>query len=906
MHSFLRPVSAASFLRSFSLVLMGALAIPVAAQLPQCAGSMPPEQLHAEIDRMIAQMTPSERIAQLQDRAPAIPRLGIPAYNWWNEGLHGIARNGYATVFPQAIGLAATADPELMLAVGEVVSTEARAKFNPHQAADAARYAGLSIWSPNINIFRDPRWGRGQETYGEDPFLTGTLAAGFIRGIQGDPQSFYRRADATPKHFAAHSGPESIRDGFNSLVSEHDLNDTYLQAFRKVTSEANAAAVMCSYNAINGTPACANDPLLNQRMRGNWGFTGYVVSDCDAVGEVTDYLHYTADSEHGSAASLKGGVDLDCGSTYRHLNGALAQGLVTEADINRALHRLLLTRLRLGMLQPASCSPYSAIASTQVDTVAHRALALRAAEESIVLLRNDSLASGRPLLPLDPHSKTIAVIGPVAELLSVVEANYHGTAFHAETLLDALRHNLPSGTKLLYAQGSNLAPGATVPLPSTAFGVSGLKAEYFRTSDLSGTPAFTRQDAHVDYDFDHISPASAKNTASDVTSDEPYSVRWTGRITPPAAGHYRLRVIVDRCFDCKGHDGYQLWLGDKSVLEDSGAPPAEGQKPAPDSVSFDWSSNAAHTVRLELKHTGEDQGIHLEWEAPEAAQRAEALSVARQADLIVALVGISPDLEGEALSIKIPGFKGGDREDLRLPEPQRNLLAELGRLGKPMVLGVTSGSPIATASVQQSIPAPQALLQLWYPGEEGGKALAQILTGAVSPSGRMPLTVYRSADDLPAFTDYSMERRGYRHLPASLPVEYRFGDGLSYSHFRYSTPQLPSQIQAGESITVKSTVTNTGSIEADEVAELYLMPPALPGAPRLSLQGLQRLHLKPGESRTLSFVLAPRQLSLVDPAGKRHIVPGSYRLSVAGQQPADATKDGSPFRISGEHQDLPE
>ncbi len=871
------------------------------AQEPACAGTLTAEALNARIDALIARMTPEERIAQLQDRAPAIPRLGIPVYNWWNEGLHGIARNGYATVFPQAIGLAATADPELMRQVGEVVSTEARAKFNAHIEGDSSRYAGLTIWSPNINIFRDPRWGRGQETYGEDPFLTGTLAAGFIGGLQGEVGQFYLRADATPKHFAAHSGPESIRDGFNSVVSEHDLNDTYLAAFRRETGEEGAAAVMCSYNAINGVPACANPSLLDERMRGLWSFRGYVVSDCDAVGEVTDYLHYTADNEHGAAASLRAGVDLDCGSTYRHLEGALLQGLIEEKEINRALHRLLLARMRLGMLQPAACSPYAQIPATEIDTPAHRALALRAAEESIVLLRNDRTGSGAPLLPLDPRGKTIAVIGPSAQLLSVVEANYHGTAYDAESLYDGLRRALPPEARLIYAQGANLAPGATVPVPPTAFVGGGLQGDYFRNAALSGEPALTRKDARIDFDFDRVSPVAQQSAAWAVSDGELYSIRWTGKLQPPATGSYRLRVIVDRCFDCKGHDGYRLWIDGNLMLDDDGA------RKTADSVTLDWKAATAHDLRLELLHSGEDQGIHLEWEAPAEAQRAEALETARKADVILALVGISPDLEGEALSIKIPGFTGGDRDDLRLPETQRDLLQSLAALRKPMIIGLTSGSPVATADLTAAMHQPLALLELWYPGEEGGAALAHLLTGAVSPSGRLPVTVYRSAGDLPPFTDYSMAHRGYRYIDARTPVEYRFGFGLGYSRFAYSVarPEV-AELRAGSPLRVQTELRNVGDREADEVAELYLIPPQTDGAPRLTLQGVQRVHLKAGESRAVEFPLSPRQLSLVDGQGKRAVRPGLYRVYVGGAQPRNPKAEGTVFRIVGAAVDLPE
>jgi beta-glucosidase len=866
-----------------------ALTTITAGAQQECAGTLTPEQLNLKIERLIDQMTPAERVAQLQDRAPAIPHLKIPAYNWWNEGLHGIARNGYATVFPQAIGLAATFDPELLEQVGSVVSTEARAKFNPHNNSDSPRYAGLTIWSPNINIFRDPRWGRGQETYGEDPYLTGELGSHFVRGIQGT-ESFYRKADATPKHFAVHSGPESIRDGFNSIVSQHDLADTYLPAFRQLTSNADADAMMCSYNAINGVPSCANPSLLTDRVRDTWKFKGYVVSDCDAVDEVTDYLHYTPDHAHGAALSLKAGTDLDCGNTYDHLNESLNHHLITISDVDRALHRLLLARMKLGMLQPKECSPYSGITSAQVDTEAHRAIALRAAEESIVLLRNDSPATGKPLLPIDLHGKRIAVIGPTADLLSAVEANYHGTTRNPRTLIEGLKEWLPKDTQITYAQGSTLAQEVSVPIPPTAFVEHGLKAEYFSNENLAGQPAITHLDPRIDFDFDHVSPAS---DSLDAEPGTPYSVRWTGSIVPPAAGAYKFHVAVDRCFDCKGHDAYRLWIDNKMILSDDGT-----KDHSPESITLDWK-HEPHAIRLELLHTGEDQGIHLEWQAPAAAQLAESVATAKDADVVLAIVGLSPELEGEALQIKSPGFDGGDRTDLRLPEAQRTLLAALAKLHKPIILAVTSGSPVATTSVTAEMAAPVALLQLWYPGEEGGHALARILTGEASPSGRLPVTVYRSIDDLPAFTDYSMAHRTYRYF--SKPAEYPFGFGLSYTSFRYSAPQLSTlTLTAGESLTIHTTITNSGSRASDEAAEVYLIPPQQPGFPKLTLQGIKRIHLNAGESRPVEFSLTPRQLSLVDENGTRAVRPGTYRVFVGGAQPQDTSNAGSSFEISGE------
>lgn len=875
--------------RLFPVVLTVLSALSAVAQqappLRECAGSLAPAELDRRIDGLIAQMTPEERIGQLQDRAPAIPHLGIPAYNWWNEGLHGIARNGYATVFPQAIGLAATFDPALLEQVGEVVGTEARAGFNPHQAADSARYAGLTIWSPNINIFRDPRWGRGQETYGEDPYLTGLLGSGFVRGIQGEaiggPEGFYRRADATAKHFAVHSGPESVRDGFNAQVSAHDLADTYLPAFNALIEQGHATAIMCSYNAINGVPACTNTALLEDRVRGQWGFAGYVVSDCDAVGEITDYLHFTPDHAHGAAAALKAGVDLDCGATYRHLNEALKEHLIAAQDVNRALHRLLLARFRLGMLQPASCSPYAAIGPEAVDTPASRALALRAAEESMVLLKNEGA-----LLPYDFAGKRMAVVGPAADLLEEIEANYHGTARNPKTLYEGLRDGLPASARVTYAQGSALAEGVAVPVARTALRMGageGLQGEYFSNPALEGKPLMTRVDRRIDFDLDRAEPAPGLGSA--------YSIRWTGALQPPAPGSYRLEVDIDRCFDCQGHDGYRLWVDGKKLLDDDGS-----AAKSPNAVTLEWKDAQAHDVLLELLHTGEDEGIHLKWTPPAAVQLEEALAVARQADVIVAMVGLSPSLEGEALGIKVPGFFGGDRETLDLPAPQRKLLAALASLRKPMVIALSSGSAVAPGA---EIAAAQAVVQTWYPGEAGGAALATILSGAANPSGRLPVTVYRSVKDLPEFTDYSMAHRTYRYFDGA--VAYPFGFGLSYTKFTYSEPELSTQeLKAGEPLRVSVTVKNAGLREGDEVAELYLMPPAEAGAPRLSLQGIRRVHLRAGEAKRLEFVLTPFQLSLVDAEGRRAMKAGKYRVFVGGAQPEELNTAGVGFEMDGE------
>ncbi len=843
-----------------------------------CSSAQTPQQVEAHVAGLLSQMTADEKIAQLQDHAPAIPRLGLPAYNWWNEGLHGIARNGYATVFPQAIGMAATWDAELLGSMGDVVATEARAKYDSRFGQDAARYAGLTVWSPNINIFRDPRWGRGQETYGEDPYLTGLLATHFVRGVQG-ADAFYLKADATPKHFAVHSGPERTRDGFNSVVSEHDLADTYLPAFRAVLTEGHAAAMMCSYNRINGTPSCANTALLAGRVRGDWGFGGYVVSDCDAVANITHYHHWTADDEHGAAAALKAGTDLDCGSTYRALGEALAQGLITDADLDRAVSRLLLARVRLGMLDAQGCGPYGRVSMAEVDSAAHRALALRAAEESVVLLANDGL------LPV-AAGKRVAVIGPAADLLENLEGNYHGTAVAPVTPLEGIRASF--GT-VSYAQGAVLAAGVAITIPRTALRVSaeagaaeGLKAEYFANGDFAGAPVVTRVDARLSFDMTHAQLLPA------ITSAES-SVRWTGVLVPPAAGTYRLRVHIIGCDGCVHHDSYKLYVGGKLVLA--------GDRPG-DSGQLTFADTTPQLLRLELQHRGDD-GISLEWEPPADALLNEAMAEAAKAEVVVAMVGLSPNLEGEALNLTLPGFDGGDRTSLALPDAQRALLTRLQETGKPLVVVISSGSAVALdPSLLAGPHKAAAVLANWYGGEAAGTALGEILAGRVNPSGRLPVTFYRSVEDLPAFGNYSMAHRTYRYYDG--PVEFGFGYGLSYARFTYNNLKVEHDlVKAGKAQGAVVTVRNASAVDGDEVAELYIAPPQEPGAPRLALAGLQRVHLRAGESRQITFRLEPRQLSFVDAGGQRAVRAGTYTVFAGGTQPA-VSAQGAKFTISGE------
>jgi len=822
--------------------------------------------------KLVARMTPAEKIAQLQSAAPAIPRLDVPAYDWWSEGLHGFARFGEATVFPQAIGMAASWDPALLHAVGGVVAAQARDKFlATGWRKDHGRYNGLTIWSPNINIFRDPRWGRGQETYGEDPRLTATLAVAFIQGLQGDDPT-HPTVIATPKHFAVHSGPEPGRHGFDVDVSAHDLEDTYLPAFRAAIVEGRAGSVMCAYNAIHGVPACGSSWLLDERLRRDWGFQGFVVSDCDAVDDMTAFHHYGKNAADASASALRAGTDLDCGTAYASLGQALADGRIDGHDLDVAATRLFAARYRLGLFDAAEPAPH-------VDPEANRALALRAAGESLVLLKNRA-----GTLPLKPGSR-IAVVGPDADALSVIEANYHGTAGHPVTPLEGMRA-VWGERNVRYAQGATLAEGVTVPIPVTALraggdgGRPGLLGEYFREATMAGKPAVTRLDSRVDMDTDHRSPAPGIDANH-------FAVRWTGQLLPPGAGDYTLAVRVDRCFDCRGHDPVRLYMDGDMVSQ-----VADGDEPSAVKIHFDDTS--PHDLRLEWEHSGEDQGIHLEWIAPATAQLAEATQASADVDAVVAFVGLSPGVEGEELKVDVPGFMGGDRTDIGLPATQQKLLEAVAASGKPLVVVLMSGSAVALNWAKEHA---DAIIAAWYPGEQGGTAIAQTLAGVMNPAGRLPVTFYRDARDLPPFIDYDMKGRTYRYFKGE-PL-YAFGDGLSYTTFAYETPTLSTAtLKAGDPLDVSVRVRNTGSRSGDEVVQVYLAYPDATDAPRHALVGFQRVSLAKGEQRIVRFHLDPRALSLVSADGARAVREGRYALFASGHQPLADQKPVT-FTVTG-------
>jgi len=690
----------------------------------------PKAPLKDRIKDLISRMTPEEKASQLRHDSPAIPRLGIPEYNWWNEGLHGVARAGKATVFPQAIGLAATFDPALIERIFSAVSDEARAKH--HAAAkleNRSQYRGLSYWTPNINIFRDPRWGRGQETYGEDPWLSGLLGRAVVRGLQGKHPRYLKLA-ACAKHYAVHSGPEALRHGFDAKASPKDMRETYLPAFKALVDEG-VESVMGAYNRVNGEPACASEALLGKILRGEWGFKGHVVSDCWAIRDFHDFHGVTKRYEESAALALKKGCDLNCGCTYQYLIPALKEGLITEADLDRALERVLATRFKLGLLDPPRKVPYASIPESVIDCPAHRALAREAAARSIVMLKNDGI------LPLRPGAmKRIYVTGHGAASVSALMGNYYGLNPRMVTILEGI----------------------------------------------------------------------------------------CGKLDESVTVDYRPGVLPDR--------------------------------KAPNPV---------------------------EWAVFEAAS----------VDLTIAVLGYDPSLEGEE-GDALASEAIGDRTDLALPPHQLEFLKKLRAKTKRLVLVLIGGSAV---SVPPELA--DAILMCWYPGEEGGNAVADVLFGQVCPSGKLPLTFYRSIEDLPPYEDYSMEGRTYRYFRGE-PL-FPFGFGLSYARFRYSGLNLSAPaMRAGEKIQASFAIENCGSVEGIETVQLYLSgPEGFKGAPIASLRGVIQVSLKPGQRKRLSFTIDDSMLACVDDTGATRLETGEFLVHIGSASPGKRSQElGAPEPLS--------
>jgi beta-glucosidase len=816
------------------------------------------------VNDLVGRMTLEEKIYQMMNTAPAIERLNVPEYNWWNECLHGVARAGLATVFPQAIGLGATWDEDLMFRISTAISDEARAKHHDFvKNGKRFIYQGLTFWSPNINIFRDPRWGRGQETYGEDPFLTGKLGVQFIKGLQGDDPTYFKTI-ATVKHYAVHSGPEPERHSFDAVTDERDLRETYLPQFEMGIKEGKAYSVMCAYNRYKGEACCGSNRLLNTILRDEWGFDGYIVSDCGAIADIYKYHKVVATPEEAASLAVKSGCDLECATVYIALKEAAEKNLITEQEIDVAVKRLFTARFRLGMFDPPEMVKYTNIPISVVDSKENQELALEAARKSVVLLKNEN-----NLLPLKKNLKTIAVIGP----------NSNGIPSDPITPLRGIQEKLP-GSKVLYAQGSEVAEGMPVfePVSSKVLfhkeNNNGLYVDYYDNRDLKGNVLFSSVDSTLDANWKNKAPRE------DMDGDN-FGVRWSGELRPDLSGKYQLGVITT----CR----INLYLNDSLIVNTSYHFRDEYSDPRlRKSSPLQLEAGKSYKIRVEAGESYADAQVQLVWSKPAKYNRQElknqALDIARQADAVIMCMGLSAKLEGEQLDIDIEGFRGGDRTRLDLPETQQELVKEIYALGKPVILVLLNGSALAINWEKDNIP---AIIEAWYPGQAAGQAIADVIFGDYNPAGRLPVTFYKSAEDLPPFEEYSMIGKTYRYFSGA-PL-YPFGYGLSYTSFKYNDLRVAEKCRIGDTVQVSVQVKNEGQLAGDEVIQLYLSNTgaSVPVALR-SLKGFKRIHLLPGENKLVKFSIPPDAFSIINDANEKVIIPGSFTFFVGGHQPENA------------------
>jgi beta-glucosidase len=867
----------ATALLGLLLLTTGARPVPPApapvAEFPFQNPDLPIDQ---RVDDLVGRLTLPEKVSQMLNASPAIDRLGIPAYNWWNEALHGVARTSMkTTVFPQAIGMAATFDKDAMLQMATITSDEARAVHQEYvRRGERGIYQGLTFWTPNINIFRDPRWGRGQETYGEDPYLTGQLGSALVKGFQGDDPK-YLKVTACAKHFAVHSGPESSRHEFNAQISDYDLWDTYLPAFRDLIVDARVAGVMCAYNAYAGQPCCGSDKLMTGILYDKWKFKGYVTSDCDGINDFWQHHKTDPDAATAAANAVLHGTDIECATgklfTYNSLLESVQKKLITEQQLDVSVKRLYKIRFQLGMFDPVERVKYAQIPLSVVESAPHQTHALKMARESVVLLKND-----KNTLPLRKNLRKIAVLGPNADNESVQLGNYNGFPTNIVTPLEGIRAKVGPGTEVVYMQGVDYASSVVYePLDinkQLAFnGQPGFQAEYFKGIALEGVPVATRQEASLDRYL-----ANVKMEVAPGLPAENFSARYQATFTPSTTEEMALQI--------SGDDGYRLFVDDKLVID-----VWKGRGFSTNQHVLNVT--AGQKLRLRLEYFQVDRRTILKFTGAKVVpmNAANILAKVQDADAIVFVGGISPKLEGEEMNVKVPGFSGGDRTTIGLPQVQTDLLKVLHGSGKPVIFTMMSGSALATTWEAENLP---ALLTTWYGGQAAGTALADVLFGDYNPAGRLPVTFYKSETQLPAFDNYSMAGRTYRYFTGE-PL-YPFGHGLSYTTFQYSNVKVLSKAVIGQPISVSVQVQNAGRRAGDEVVQLYVRHPGASGrVARHALEGFRRLSLQVGEKKTVTFTLTPRQLSRLDAQARRVELAEKVQVFVGGGQPlAAAVKAG--------------
>ncbi|GGH72838.1 beta-glucosidase [Filimonas zeae] len=824
------------------------------------------------VDDLVGRLTLEEKVAQMLNTAPAISRLGIPAYDWWNEVLHGVARTPYrVTVYPQAIGMAATFDTNSIKRMADYSALEGRAVFNKAQqdGREGQRYVGLTYWTPNINIFRDPRWGRGQETYGEDPFLTAMMGAAFVRGLQGnDPK--YLKAAACAKHYAVHSGPEPSRHVDNISPTDYDLWNTYLPAFKQLITQTNVAGVMCAYNAFKSQPCCGSDQLMIDILRNRWQFNGYVTSDCWAIDDFfkNHKTHKTA--EDASADAVLHGTDVECGTdAYLSLVKAVKNGLIAEKQIDVSVKRLFMIRFQLGMFDPKEMVSFAQTPASVLESAAHKAHALQMARQSVVLLRNQNNT-----LPLSKQLKKIAVVGPNADNAIAVLGNYNGIPSTTVTLLQGIRDKVGPNVQVVYEKAVNFTNDTLLQYADVASqyhwqGKQGFYAEYYNNTELKGQPLATRTEPALDNNWQE------GQLIIDTLKGYHFSARYTTEFTANTTGSMSFELDAD--------DGYRFLVDGKEVIN-------AWTRNRWGARTYKLNTEAGTTYKLVVEYYQAEGKANVKLKAGHFTRTdfAALASRLKDADAIVYAGGISPQLEGEEMRVDYPGFNGGDRTSIALPKVQTELLQALQATGKPVVFVMMTGSAIAIPWEAANIP---AIVNAWYGGQSAGTAIADVLFGDYNPAGRLPVTFYANDADLPGFTDYTMHNRTYRYFTGK-PL-YGFGYGLSYTRFSYENLRVTGKSK----YTIEVKVTNTGSRDGEEVVQLYTTVPGK-DAPLRSLKGFQRIALKKGKSKTVTFTVTPEQLALMDNNGKPETIKGKVIIAVGGSQPGTATTSGTPQQTS--------
>ena len=822
------------------------------------------------VNDLVSKLTLEEKVAQMLNAAPAISRLGIPAYDWWNEVLHGVARTPYkVTVYPQAIAMAATWDTNSLKRMADYSALEGRAIYNRAiaEGKSGQRYVGLTYWTPNINIFRDPRWGRGQETYGEDPFLTAMLGKAFVHGLQGDDPK-YLKAAACAKHYAVHSGPEPQRHVFNATASNYDLWDTYLPAFKELIVNANVAGVMCAYNAYFGQPCCGSDILMTNILRNQWKFDGYVTSDCWAIDDFFKNHKTHPDAATASADAVLHGTDIDCGTdAYKSLVSAVERGLISEKQIDVSVNRLFMIRYRLGMFDPVSMVKYAQTPASVIESAPHKAHSLKMAQQSIVLLKN-----ANNTLPLSKKIKKIAVLGPNANNSIAVLGNYNGMPSEIITALQGIKNKLGKDAEVVYEKAINFTNDTLLQYADLsnqyAFeGKQGFRAEYYNNPELKGEPVLVRTESKLDNFWQEGEIVTGDLKAYN------FSARFTTDFTAATTG--------DITFELEADDGYRFFVNGKEEIN-------AWTRNRWGARTFKLKTEANKTYRLLVEYQqGEGKAsVALRAGRYQKTDFAALANRLQDADAIVFVGGISPQLEGEEMKVDFAGFNGGDRTSILLPQVQTNLLKALHGTGKPVVFVMMTGSAIAMPWEANNIP---AIVNGWYAGESAGTAIADVLFGDYNPAGRLPVTFYKNDHQLSEFNDYSMDNRTYRYFRGE--PQFGFGYGLSYTTFRYDQLKVPATVAQRKNATVSVRVTNTGNRDGDEVVQLYVSHTnENTRTPIRALKGFKRIPLKAGESKEVKFTLTPEQLSVIDYAGRTKQFPGKIFINVGGSQPDSSTK----------------